>query len=186
MEVVDADAVDGGFVADLVRLAVFHAAFDAAATPDLPLGYPVVEPPIQHPLDVNFGGLIRLEGFDVDAPTPLLPGSQVRLTLYWRPLQEIDASYKVFNQSYYGDGVMVAQQDGYPVCGGRGTWLWEPGVQVADVHLLTIQPDAPDGLYPLYTGLYIEETLERLNVVDATGQVVADRAHLTDLRVGEE
>jgi 4-amino-4-deoxy-L-arabinose transferase-like glycosyltransferase len=161
----------------------YAAAFDAAATPDLPLGYPVVEPPVEHPLDLNFGGLIRLEGFEIDAPTPLQPGSQLRLTLYWRPLQEIDASYKVFNQSYYGDGVMVAQQDGYPVCGGRGTWLWEPGVQVADVHLLTIQPDAPPGLYPLYTGLYIEETLERLNIVDETGTPVADRAHLTDLRV---
>ena len=164
----------------------YAAAFDAAATPDLPLGYPVVEPPIAYPLDVNFGGLIRLEGFAIDAPTPLQPGTQVRLTLYWRPLQEIDASYKVFNQSFYGDGVMVAQQDGYPVCGGRGTWLWEPGVQVADVHVLTIATDAPDGLYPLYTGLYIEETLDRLNVVDADGQPVGDRAHLIDIRVGEE
>ena len=164
----------------------YAARFDAAATADLPLGYPVVEPPIQHPLAVNFGDLIQLEGFAIDAPTPLQPNSQLQLTLYWRPLQELDASYKVFNQSFYGDGVMVAQQDGYPVCGGRGTWLWEPGVQVADVHLLTIQPDAPDGLYPLYTGLYIEETLERLQVMDAAGQPVADRVHLTDLRVGEE
>ncbi len=164
----------------------YAAAFDAAATPDLPLGYPVVEPPIEHPLDVNFGNLIRLEGFDVEAPMPLEPGSQILLTLYWRPLQAIDASYKVFNQSYYGDGVMVAQQDGYPICGGRGTWLWEPGVQVADVHLLTILPGAPDGLYPLYTGLYIEETLDRLNVIDAEGQPVTDRAHLTDIRVGDE
>jgi hypothetical protein len=57
---------------------------------------------------------------------------------------------------------------------------------VADVHWLTIQPDAPDGLYPLYTGLYIEETLERLNVVDAAGLPLGDRAHLTDLRVGPE
>jgi hypothetical protein len=178
----------GDTATSLQRFALedYARAFDAVATPDLPLGYPVVEPPIQHPLDVNFGGLIRLEGFDLDAPTPLEPGSQIRLTLYWRPMQEIDASYKVFNQSYYGDGVMVAQQDGYPVCGGRGTWLWEPGVQVADVHWLTIKPDAPDGLYPLYTGLYLEETLDRLNVVDASGQPVADQAHLTDIRVGKE
>jgi hypothetical protein len=164
----------------------YAAAFDAAATPDLPLGYPVVEPAIEHPLDVNFGGLIRLEGYDLDAPTPLQAGSTMTLTLYWRPLQEIDLSYKVFNQSYYGDGVMVAQQDGYPVCGGRGTWLWEPGVQVADVHQITIKPDAPDGLYPLYTGLYLEETLDRLNIVDEAGQPVGDQAHLTDIRVGEE
>ena len=49
------------------------------------------------------------------------------LTLYRRGLQEIPDSYKVFVQSYYGDGVMVAQHDGYPVCGARGTWLWDPG-----------------------------------------------------------
>ncbi|MCC6455247.1 MAG: glycosyltransferase family 39 protein [Caldilineaceae bacterium] len=164
----------------------YVAAFDAAATPNLPLGYPVVEPPIPHPLDANLGGLIRLEGYALDAPTPLQPGATVQLTLYWRALQEIDLSYKVFIQSYYGDGVMVAQQDGYPVCGGRGTWLWDPGEQIVDVHQLTIQPAAPDGLYPLYVGLYIEETLDRLNVVDAAGQPVGDRVHLTDLRIGVE
>ncbi len=162
----------------------YVAAFDRAATPDLPLGYPVVQPAIDHPLDVNFGGLIRLEGYALDAPQPLAAGDVVTLTLYWRALQEIDASYKVFNQSFYGDGVMVAQQDGYPVCGGRGTWIWNPGEQVVDVHLLPIQADAPDGLYPLYTGLYIEETLERLDMVDAEGQPVGDQVHLTDLRVG--
>ncbi len=167
-----------------LALADYAAAFDAHATPDLPLGYPVVEPPIPHPTDFNFGGKIRLEGYALDAPTPLAPGDTIRLTLYWRALQDISQSYKVFNQSYYGDGVMVAQQDGYPVCGSRGTWLWDPGELIADVHLLTIAPDAPDGLYPLYTGLYIEETFERLSLVDATGAAIADQAHLTDLRVG--
>lgn len=167
-------------------LAAYAAAFDAHATPDLPLGYPVVEPPIAHPTDFNFGGKIRLEGYALDAPTPLASGDTIRLTLYWRALQEMSASYKVFNQSYYGDGVMVAQQDGYPVCGSRGTWLWDPGELIADVHLLTIAPDAPDGLYPLFTGLYIEETLERLSVVDAAGTPVTDQAHLTNIRVGPE
>ena len=167
-------------------LEAYAAAFDAAATPDLPLGYPVVEPPISHPLDVNLGGLIRLEGYDLNAPEPLQPGDTVRLTLYWRALQEINLSYKVFIQSYYGDGVMVAQQDGYPVCGGRGTWLWDPGEQITDVHLLTIRPDAPDGLYPLYTGLYIEETLERLSILDAEGEPVSDQVHLTAIRIGVE
>ena len=108
------------------------------------------------------------------------------MTLYWRAQTEIDASYKVFNQSYYGDGVMVAQADGYPVCGGRGTWLWDPGELVADVHMLTIKPDAPDGLYPLYTGLYIEETLDRLDVLDDAGQPAGDQVHLTDIRIGTE
>jgi hypothetical protein len=81
---------------------------------------------------------------------------------------------------------MVAQQDGYPVCGSRGTWLWDPGDLVADVHRITVKPDAPPGLYPLYTGLYIEETLERLDVLDEHGAPIADQVHLTDLRIGAE
>jgi hypothetical protein len=164
----------------------YAAAFDAQATPDLPLGYPVVEPPIAHPLHVNLGNQVWLEGYTLDYTPPLEPGDSVQLTLYWRAQQPIAESYKVFNQSYYGDGVMVAQQDGYPVCGSRGTWLWDPGELVADVHTIQIKPDAPPGLYPLYTGLYIEETFERLSVLDENGAPVADQVHLTDIRIGEE
>ncbi|HXF63645.1 MAG TPA: hypothetical protein VNK95_18625, partial [Caldilineaceae bacterium] len=164
----------------------YAAAFDAQATPDLPLGYPVVEPPIAHPLHVNLGNLVWLEGYALAYETPLEPGDVMRLTLYWRAQRPIAESYKVFNQSYYGEGVMVAQQDGYPVCGSRGTWLWDPGELIADVHTIAIKPDAPPGLYPLYTGLYIEETFERLSVLDEQGAPVADQVHLTDIRIGVE
>lgn len=164
----------------------YAAGFDAHATPDLPLGYPVVEPPIEHPLHINLGDLIWLEGYALDAPTPLQPGDTIQLTLYWRGQQPIPDSYKVFNQSYFGDGIMVAQKDGYPVCGSRGTWLWDPGELIADVHTIPVSPDAPPGLYPLYTGLYIEESLDRLQVLDEQGKPVADQIHLTDIRIGTE
>ena len=92
---------------------------DAAADAYLPLSYPVVEPDITMPMHVNLGNKIWLEGYDLQYDTPIEPGDVLTLTLYWRAQQSIDESYKVFNQSYYGDGKMVAQQDGYPVC-GRG------------------------------------------------------------------
>lgn len=172
----------------------YAASFDAHATPDLPLGYPVVTPPIPHPIGANFGpnsgdnpgGLIRLEGYDLAAPAQIAPGDTLTLTLYWRSLAPIEASYKVFNQSFYGDGVMVAQQDGYPVCGSRPTWRWDPGELIADVHFLTIRADAPDGLYPLFTGLYLEESLSRLRVLDGAGNPIDDRVQLTAIRVGPE
>ena len=41
----------------------------------------------------------------------------------------------------------------------------------------------PEGLYPLYTGMYIQETLDRLNVLDASGQSVGDQVHLTDIEL---
>ena len=161
----------------------YAPAFDAAATAQLPLGYPVVEPAIAHRLDANFSGLIRLEGYALDAPPLLRGGDTVRLTLYWRALQDMPDSYKVFNQAHAGDGALIAQQDGYPVCGGRGTWQWDPGELIVDEHLLTVRADAPAGSYPLYTGLYIEETLARLSVVDATGAAVGDQVYLTDLTI---
>jgi len=172
------------FEVQTFALEEYDAAFDLAATPDLPLGYPVVEPPIGNPLHVDLGGLVWLEGYDLAYSAPLEPGETLTLTLYWRAQRPIEESYKVFNQSYYGDGVMVAQQDGYPVCGMRGTWLWDPGELIVDIHEITVKPDAPPGLYPLFTGLYIQETGERLDVLDEAGNVVEDRVHLTDIRVG--
>ena len=128
--------------------------------------------------------LIRRD--DLEYEPPLDPGETFQLTLYWRAQQPISESYKVFNQSYYGDAVMVAQQDGYPVCGERGTWLWDPGELITDVHEITVRADAPPGLYPLFTGMYIEETFDRLSVLDEDGNPAADQIYLTDIRIGEE
>ncbi|MCB9160516.1 MAG: hypothetical protein R3A10_09875 [Caldilineaceae bacterium] len=81
---------------------------------------------------------------------------------------------------------MIAQRDGYPVCDTRETWRWDPGELITDVYDIPVNPDAPDGLYPLYTGLYLEETNERLPVVDETGAPIDTQVHVTDIRVGEE
>ncbi len=164
----------------------YAAAFDANAAANLPLTYPSVDPAIANPLDINFGNLIRLEGYAIEHPTPLRQGDEIKLTLYWRGQAPIPASYKVFNQVIYGDGPMIAQRDGYPVCDGRETWRWDPGELITDSYTIPVNADAPDGLYPLYTGLYLEETGERLPVLDADGVEIASQAHITDVRVGEE
>jgi hypothetical protein len=39
--------------------------------------------------------------------------------------------------------------------------------------------------YLLYTGLDIEETFQRLSVLDENGAPVADQVHLTDIEVDE-
>ena len=168
------------------KLEEYEAAFDANATPDLPLTYPAVEQAVGNPLHVNFGDLIWLEGYDIDYPQPLRQGDTIELTLYWRAQQPIFDSYKVFNQSFFGDGVIVAQKDGYPVCDSRETWRWDPGELITDVYEIPVKDDAPDGLYPLYTGLYIEETFDRLPILDENGQDVGSQWHVTDIRVGEE
>ncbi len=164
----------------------FAHSFDMNALADLPLTYPSVDPPVAFPMDVNLGDLITLEGYDIAYEKPLRPGDNIYLTLFWRAQQPIDKSYKVFNQSFFGDGQIVAQRDGYPVCEGRDTWRWDPGELVADPYIIPVMEDAPDGLYPLYTGMYLEETFERLPILDENGVEIGTQVHLTDIRIGEE
>jgi hypothetical protein len=164
----------------------FAGAFDDGAAPTLPLTYPSVDPEIAFPLNHNFGNLITLEGYDISHPQPLRPGDTIRLTLYWRGQAPIPANYKVFNQMYAADGKMQAQRDGYPVCDGRETWRWDPGELITDVYDIPVAPDAADGLYPLYTGFYLEETGDRLGVYDAAGNEIGTQVHVADVRIGVE
>ena len=80
----------------------------------------------------------------------------------------------------------MAQLDGFPVCETRETWRWDPGELITDVYDIAVKDDAPDGLYPFFTGLYLPETWERLQVLDEVGNFVDERVHLTDIRVGVE
>jgi hypothetical protein len=164
----------------------FADAFDRDAGPGLPLTYPSVDPSIAYPLDYNFGNLITLEGYDISYPKPLKPGDTIRLTLYWRGQAPIPANYKVFNQMYAADGKMQAQRDGYPVCDGRETWRWDPGELITDVYDIPVAADASDGLYPLYTGFYVEDTGDRLPVLDEEGNEAATQVHIADVRIGVE
>lgn len=167
-------------------LTAYTAHFDEAAQPDFPMTYPAVNQPIANPLHINLGNQIWLEGYDLDYPQPLRPNDVMHLTLYWRAQAVLTTSYKVFNQSYYGNGTMIAQQDGYPVCETRETWRWDPGELITDEYEIPVKADAPDGLYPFYTGMYLEETFERLPVLDEAGNRIDNQIHLTDIRVGVE
>ncbi len=145
-----------------------------------------INPQISNPLHVNFGDEIWLEGYDIAYEEPLRQGDLIDLTLYWRAQKPLSESYKVSNQAFYGDSGMIAQMDGYPVCESRETWRWDPGELITDSYQVPVMDDAADGLYPLYTSLYIEETLERLGVLNEAGEPVETQVHLTDIRIGEE
>ena len=81
---------------------------------------------------------------------------------------------------------MQALLDGYPVCEGRATWRWDPGELITDTYYIQVKEDATSGLYPLYSGMYIEETSARLPVFDASGTQTDTQVHVTDIRIGEE
>ncbi len=169
------------------QLTDYQPSFDLLASPQLTLTYPIIEKPIGHPLHINLGHEIWLEGYDIAYSKPLKANDAIQLTIYWRAQKQLTANYKVFNQSFYGNGTMIAQKDGYPVCDTRETWRWDPGELVTDDYDLPIKADAPDGLYPLYTGMYLEENGTRLPIVDEQGNPTQEtQVHLTDIRVGPE
>jgi hypothetical protein len=157
--------------------------FDAAMQATLPLRSPIVEDPIPNPLHLNFNNEIWLEGYQLELPDALEPGDTFRLTLYWRGQRSGLPSYKVFNQAFYGDGIMVAQKDAIPVCDREVTTNWDPGELIVDTHEIPIADDAPPGVYPLYTGLYNETDLSRVPILDAAGAITTDAVHLADLTI---
>ncbi len=139
-------------------------------------------PPIQHPLSANFDGKIEFLGYAIRNTQ-----HELRLTLYWQALAEMDTSYTVFVHVLNADGQIIAQRDSVPVSGARPTTGWLPGEVIADEYTLTVPPDAPPGQYTIEAGLYdaASPAFERLPVLDAAGQPVDDRVLLGSVRVGE-
>jgi mannosyltransferase len=124
-----------------VRLAAYAAPRTSAAA--------------QSALKVDFGGLITLTGYSLNAQT-FAPGDILQLTLFWRlsgaPLA---ARYKVFvHVASPAGGPPAAQHDGEPGGGLSLTNTWRPGETVADNHGVFLPRDLPAGDYRLEVGLY--------------------------------
>jgi len=118
------------------------------------------------------GSEVMLSGYDL-SPSPtmsgaftgtltLSPGDSLRLSLYWRAIQRVRASYKVFIQVRPADGPPLAQDDSVPAGGARATVTWVPGEYVTDVHELKLPAQMPPGAYVIDVGLYDARTGARL------------------------
>jgi 4-amino-4-deoxy-L-arabinose transferase-like glycosyltransferase len=121
-------------------------------------------------LMVQFERGIQLLGYEW-----LKKGAGLRLRLFWRAVEALDVDYSVFVHWRRGDQA-VAQSDSYPAQGYYPTHLWRPGDFVADDHPLTASA-APGEGDSISVGLYSLQTMQRLQVLDATGAAIAD--HVT-------
>jgi 4-amino-4-deoxy-L-arabinose transferase-like glycosyltransferase len=122
-------------------------------------------PPLpQMPLDVTFGTVARLVGFD-PPPADLPAGQPVPLTLYWQALGTGDPiAYTVFTQILAEDGRLIAQHDAPPQSGTRPTTGWVGGEFIIDAHLLTFREPTYVGAGQLVVGLYDPVTGMRLQL----------------------
>nr|MBC7245439.1 glycosyltransferase family 39 protein [Chloroflexota bacterium] len=119
----------------------------------------------------------------------LHPGDTVVLDLYWRCRHKTAHNYTIFThlvgQAYNPatEGPVWAGHDSQPLEEGYPTMQWFVNEIIVDRHLLTLDAQAPAGDYELEVGMYLLETMTRLSVLDAQGQVVGDRVVLGHFQV---
>jgi len=98
---------------------------------------------------------------------------ELRLSLLWRAETEIEADYAVFVHLTRDDAIL-AQDDSFPAGGYYPTSLWRRGDIVSDEYTLTLPEPYDPGKHKLIVGFYQLETLDRLQVIDESGQPVSD------------
>jgi len=174
----------------LLNRATQESLITSSGLPAISLGHLRVEawerqftiPAIQHPLEVNLGKQVELLGYDLDR-TSAKPGDSLHLTLYWRVLEAMDASYTVFTHLLDSESCIWGQKDSVPKAGTYPTTLWVEGEIVADEYEIVVKPDTPPGQYVIEVGMYLAQSGQRLPVLDELGQVQGDRVLLEAVEI---
>ena len=121
------------------------------------------------PLSLEFGGSLRLIGWQIAGPA--VAGSTVVLSLYWQSLRPVGQNYTTFLHLLNESGQTVAQLDLPPFAGTRPTSTWLPGQTLRDDYPLGLPASLPPGSYRLTVGLYQPPGGPRLALADGQTEV---------------
>jgi hypothetical protein len=124
-------------------------------------------------------GQVRLLSYQL-ATSQVKAGGEVRLTLYWQALREMDESYIVFTHLLDEANQIWGQKDNLPASGTFPTSEWREGEVVEDSYVIPVQADAPQGTYHLIVGMYDPKTMQRLPVSGKEGQAQGDSVLLEE------
>ena len=100
----------------------------------------------------------------------------------WSPSVAVTRPYKVFIQLTDSSGALRQQIDREPVNAFRPTKLWAAGEEIQDRYAMRLGALEP-GKYRVIAGLYDAETIARLPVRDAQGNLIGDYLELAVLDV---
>ncbi|MBZ0283546.1 MAG: glycosyltransferase family 39 protein [Anaerolineae bacterium] len=141
---------------------------------------------VENPIRINFGDEIELVGYKLTDLSPAV-GDAIELTLYWRGLRSMTTDYKVFaNIIDPATLTKYAASDGMPVNWQAPTSTWTPGTIIEDTHTLTVDPNAPPGIYELEIGLYAQTpngNFERLRIITPDGGMATNFLYLSRVRI---
>ncbi|HUW11790.1 MAG TPA: hypothetical protein VM537_18840 [Anaerolineae bacterium] len=129
------------------------------------------EPPVEHGVHANFGGLVELLGWSQDASGAI--------TLYWEPLATAERDFKVTLMLLDAEGHAWGRADRRPAAYDYPTFRWQPGEPVFGRYDLPAVPGTPPGAgYRFSVGLYDEEDTAGLDVLDPAGNPAGKRVTL--------
>jgi 4-amino-4-deoxy-L-arabinose transferase-like glycosyltransferase len=134
------------------------------------------------PAQARFGTNLVLLGYGLEPALPS-PGQPARLTLYWRALREMGASYVETARVVDTYGRVWWQRDGLPGFGTLPTDTWMPGEFVSDRVTLELHPGTPSGEYQLEIALAQPGGGRRLPVYDSAGRQLGASLRLPGVEV---
>jgi len=126
---------------------------------------------LSHPLQVEFGGQVRLLGYDVE---PRISSGEIKLTLHWQAVRVMDEGYTVFRHVIGPDGRLAGQKDSWPCDGDYPTSFWMRGEVVTDESVIPFSTGAGSGEYRIELGLYDSVTGQRLPAISNGARLVND------------
>jgi hypothetical protein len=138
------------------------------------------EPPATR-LDVQFGDLAKLAGYDVNGAAK--PDGVVAFDLHWDVTGKTDTNYTVFVHLLDAQGKSIANNDGPPLEESYPTSYWEPGEQLLDSHAIALPGDLQPGTYSAIIGLYDPVSGARVAATGANGEALPDNAQPVEVRV---
>ena len=132
---------------------------DSARVAVLPIGWQPAGERDLSPAGIEFGEIIRLEGYTWD----VTPGA-IEVILRWAATGYPGTDYSVFVHLVPAQDPtqVLAQGDAPPLDGRWPTSLWRPGVQLDDTHTIPLPAGLAPGTYQLWAGLYDPLTGVRL------------------------
>jgi 4-amino-4-deoxy-L-arabinose transferase-like glycosyltransferase len=157
------------FLAGLLVMLWSQPYYSSFLQPGYERAHSFVPPAIPNRLEANLEGKVHFLGYAVDA-RELAPGETMRLTLYWQIGFVGGKNYTVFVHVIDQDGHMWAGQDNWPQKGEFPTSLSMAGEYITDAYEIDLPSDIPPGEYRIEVGMYLLETMERLQILGDDGK----------------
>lgn len=139
---------------------------------------------ISRDLPIDFEPGIRLTGYEIPQTT-IKRGMPIVLVVYYQAMQTIERDYTMFVHVVDAKNQMLAQYDSAPRKGKLPTTEWLVQGLIADALVLPIDQVPAGSGYKIVVGWYDSATQQRVSIIDANGQRVADSFTIDSFAITE-